>query len=453
MSKISFISIPAIMVHAVPINAITALLSSPDKAKKKFNPFWSKIRSGRSCWLLFVALFGSLSMLKALTSWPRHDVSEACYPKFPGFQSYDEKRLRMEPQQQLIEDFHVSLPPHALNSNLTQAEKAFWRQPDSLKLYKPCLNPSEDYQKASTPIDVQQRQKFLIVVVSGGLNQQRHQIVDAVVIARILEAALLLPIMQVNAIWQDDSEFSDIFDSEHFKHTLRNDVKVVSSLPSTHIRTRPVEQSKTPLNANPQWFRSYCLKRLNRHGILLLRGLDSRLSKDLPSDLQKLRCKVAFHALKFAAPLQSLANKLVQRMWSQGPYLALHLRLEKDVWVRTGCLPGIGPKYDHESKLERIRNPHLLTGRSNMSSEERRLAGLCPLNAAEVVRLLKALGASEKTRIYIAGGEPFGGIKALEPLQKGFSHLYDKDNLARPGNLSHSEIRHLVLLLLTTYYV
>lgn len=26
--------------------------------------------------------------------------------------------------------------------------------------------------------------------------------------------------------------------------------------------------------------------------MLLLRGLDSRLSKDLPSDLQKLRCKV-----------------------------------------------------------------------------------------------------------------------------------------------------------------
>jgi len=30
----------------------------------------------------------------------------------------------------------------------------------------------------------------------------------------------------------------------------------------------------------------------NREGVLLLRSLDSRLSKDLPSDLQKLRCKV-----------------------------------------------------------------------------------------------------------------------------------------------------------------
>jgi len=31
---------------------------------------------------------------------------------------------------------------------------------------------------------------------------------------------------------------------------------------------------------------------LQKVGVLLLRGLDSRLSKELPSDLQKLRCKV-----------------------------------------------------------------------------------------------------------------------------------------------------------------
>ena len=43
-----------------------------------------------------------------------------------------------------------------------------------------------------------------MVVVSGGLNQQRNQIVDAVVIARILGAALVVPILQVNVIWGDE---------------------------------------------------------------------------------------------------------------------------------------------------------------------------------------------------------------------------------------------------------
>lgn len=43
------------------------------------------------------------------------------------------------------------------------------------------------------------RSKYL-VVMSCGLGQQRNQIVDAVVLARILGAALLVPILQVNAI-------------------------------------------------------------------------------------------------------------------------------------------------------------------------------------------------------------------------------------------------------------
>lgn len=47
----------------------------------------------------------------------------------------------------------------------------------------------------------------------------------------------------------------------------------------------PIE--KKVILCNLRWFLQF-----NREGVLLLRGLDSRLSKDLPSDLQKLRCKV-----------------------------------------------------------------------------------------------------------------------------------------------------------------
>jgi hypothetical protein len=42
------------------------------------------------------------------------------------------------------------------------------------------------------------------VVVNGGLNQQKNQIVDAVVMARILGANLVLPFMQINQIWEDE---------------------------------------------------------------------------------------------------------------------------------------------------------------------------------------------------------------------------------------------------------
>ncbi|KAJ8485104.1 hypothetical protein OPV22_017589 [Ensete ventricosum] len=310
----------------------------------------------------------------------------------------------------------------------------FWRQPDGMG-YWPCLNFSEEFRMESEAARGVRRRKYLLVVVSGGLNQQRNQIVDAVVIARILGAALVVPVLQVNVIWGDESEFSDIFDLEHFKRVLADDVKVVSSLPSTHIRTRPVDGKQTPLHVPPSWIRNRYLKKLNREGVLLLRGLDSRLSKDLPRDLQKLRCKVAFHALRFAAPIQELGNKLAMRMRSKGPYLALHLRLEKDVWVRTGCLPGLSSEYDEIVQEERKLRPKLLTGRSNMTYHERKLAGFCPLNALEVTRLLKALGAPPDAMIYWAGGEPFGGPEALLALRREFPHLYNKENLSLPGEL------------------
>lgn len=95
---------------------------------------------------------------------------------------------------------------------------------------------------------------------------------------------------------------------------------------------------------------------------------------------------MAFHALRFAPPIRELGNKLTERMRSKGPYLALHLRMEKDVWVRTGCLPGLSPEYDEIIYKERKSRPELLTSRSNMTYHDRKLVGLCPLNALEVTR-------------------------------------------------------------------
>ena len=96
--------------------------------------------------------------------------------------------------------------------------------------------------------------------------------------------------------------------------------------------------------------------------------------------------KVAFQALRFAKPVEEIGNKIAERMSKNGPYIALHLRMEKDVWVRTGCLPGLRPQYDEIIHNERIQHPELLTARSNITYHQRKLAGLCPLNAMEVSR-------------------------------------------------------------------
>lgn len=96
-----------------------------------------------------------------------------------------------------------SLPQTSIsNGYLEDVQSEFWKQPDGLG-YKPCLKFTREYRKASDGI-VRNRRKYLMVVVSGGMNQQRNQIVDAVVIARILGASLVVPVLQVNVIWGDE---------------------------------------------------------------------------------------------------------------------------------------------------------------------------------------------------------------------------------------------------------
>ncbi|XP_068637275.1 O-fucosyltransferase 20-like [Aristolochia californica] len=420
-SKLSYISVPSQIIHSLSSSSLQNLLLSPKKSSKPCNRFLYTAKN--SCFVfVFLFLFAFLGMLK---------LSFDVEPILP-FSPYP----CLTPQTQITissgDQRSAFLGQGKMDISTTESE--FWKQPDG-RGYHPCLNFSHEYRKSSEVV-TRERTRYLMVVVSGGLNQQRNQIVDAVVIARILGAALVVPVLQVNVIWGDESEFSDIFDLEHFKKTLADDIHIVSSLPSTHLMSRPVEEKRTPLHVDDRWIRARYQKRLNKEGVLLLRGLDSRLSKDLPSDLQKLRCKVAFHALRFASPILELGNKLAERMRCKGPYIALHLRMEKDVWVRTGCLPGLSSEYDEIINKERKLRPELLTARSNMTYHDRKLAGLCPLNALEVARLLKALGAPKTARIYWAGGNPLGREEALLPLTREFPHFYNKEKLSLPGELA-----------------
>ncbi|KAK2440396.1 O-fucosyltransferase family protein [Trifolium repens] len=439
--KLSFISVPSQIINSISSSSLQSLLDSPKKSSR--TTIFS--RKSTLIWFLTLFLVGFFGMFKYGFNFDTPFPQKSCSTTHQKFSlsnhhsisnldvnlllQKERKNLKNDHKEQVFVS-HVELG--AKGSKGFDKKSEFWKQPNGLG-YKPCLSFSRDYRKQNEEI-FKDRRKYLMVVVSGGMNQQRNQIVDAVVIARILGAALVVPVLQVNVIWGDESEFGDIFDLEHFKKILANDVRVVSALPSTHIMTRPVE-GRPPLHATPSWIRTRYLKRLNREGVLLLRGLDSRLSKDLPSDLQKLRCKVAFNALKFAEPIEELGNKIAERMKSKGPYLALHLRMEKDVWVRTGCLPGLSSEFDEIINNERIQRPELLTARSNMTYHQRKMAGLCPLNAIEVTRLLKALGAPNDAKIYWAGGKPLGGKEALLPLIQEFPHFYNKEDLALPGEL------------------
>ncbi|ESQ49235.1 hypothetical protein EUTSA_v10022290mg [Eutrema salsugineum] len=460
-NKVCYISVPAQIINSVSSSSLHSFLDFPDdKSSKKNTSKFLNLKKNfiRNPKLWAFSLF-SLSVLGILLrlgfcGYPHHESqlqssdSNGSPKSNLGFE-YTRSNTEMSRAKdrsldripksavgvERNETFggEAKLITHNGDGHEWDDENDFWKQPDGLG-YKPCLDFSTEYRRESKKIG-RERRKYLMVVVSGGMNQQKNQIVDAVVIARILGAVLVVPILQINLIWGDESEFSDIFDLERFKNVLANDVKIVSMLPASKLMTRPSEDGGMAFNASPQWIRSHYLKRFNKDGVLVLRRLDSRLSKDLPSDLQKLRCKVAFEALKFSPRVMEIGKKLAERMRSKGPYIALHLRMEKDVWVRTGCLSGLSSKYDEIAKTERIKRPELLTAKSTMTSNERKLAGLCPLNAKEVTRLLRALGAPREARIYWAGGEPLGGKEALKPLTSEFPHLYNKHDIALPLEL------------------
>lgn len=61
--------------------------------------------------------------------------------------------------------------------------------------------------------------------------------------------------------------------------------------------------------------------------VVRLTKFDYRLANKLDNDLQKLRCRVNYHALKFTKPILEMGEKLIRRMKAKSRhFIALHLR-------------------------------------------------------------------------------------------------------------------------------
>ncbi|XP_016481431.1 O-fucosyltransferase 31 [Nicotiana tabacum] len=373
---------------------------------------------------------------------------------------------------------HVHLLNRALQQQTSNAQEADLWSPLRNQGWESCAD-NQDTQSLH-----RKSQVYIQVFLDGGLNQQRMGICDAVAVAKILNATLVIPYLEVNPVWQDSSSFAEIFDVDHFINILSGDVSVVKELPSeyswstreyyaTGIRATRIKTAS--VHASATWYLENVLPVMQSYGIVAIAPFSHRLAFDnLPSYIQHLRCKVNFNALVFVPHVRTLGDTLVSRLRSPpsmnkassathfhvrendragaGKYVVLHLRFDKDMAAHSACDFGGGKA--EKLALAKYRQV-LWQGRvlnSQFTDEELRGQGRCPLTPEEIGLLLTALGFNNSTRLYLASHKVYGGEARISALHQLFPFMEDKKSLAASHELSEVEGKASLLAALD-YYV
>ncbi|PKI55137.1 O-fucosyltransferase 16 [Punica granatum] len=298
------------------------------------------------------------------------------------------------------------------------------------KFHYGCSNASSKFPR---PEAITQPNRYLMIATSGGLNQQRTGITDAVVAARILNATLVVPKLDQKSFWKDTSNFSEIFDVDWFIASLTKDVRIIKELPKKGGKPWGVRSMRVPRKCSERCYNNRVLPVLLKRHVIQLSKFDYRLANKLSTDLQKLRCRVNYHALKFTDPISAMGQMLVNRMRMRSKhYIALHLRFEPDMLAFSGCDYGGGEKERQDLGAIRKRWKTLHIG----NPDKARRQGKCPLTPEEVGLMLRALGYGSDVHIYVASGEVYGREKYLAPLKALFPNFHSKETIASKEELA-----------------
>ncbi|CAK9141431.1 unnamed protein product [Ilex paraguariensis] len=278
---------------------------------------------------------------------------------------------------------------------------------------------------------------YLRVRCNGGLNQQRSAICNAVLAARIMDATLVLPELDANSFWHDDSGFQGIYDVEHFIKSLRYDVRIVESIPDIRKngKTKKIKahQIRPPRDAPISWYTTVALEKMKEHGAIYLTPFSHRLAEEIDNpEFQRLRCRVNYHALRFKPHIMELSNTIVNKLRAQGHFIAIHLRFEMDMLAFAGCFDIFSP--EEQKVLRKYRKENF--AEKKLVYNERRAIGKCPLTPEEVGLILHAMGFDNSTRIYLAAGELFGGEQFMKPFRSIFPRLDNHSTVDPSGELA-----------------
>lgn len=369
----------------------------------------------------------------------------------------------------------LALAAHALAEGQNKPEpKDLWQEPFvPASAWRPCAD-QRNWEASEG------NNGYIMVTANGGINQQRIAVCNAVVVARLLNSTLVVPRFLYSSVWRDVSQFSDIYQEEHFINYLTPDIRIVKELPE-NLRSLDLEAVGSVVTdenimkeAKPSFYLKKILPILFKSRVVHFVGFGNRLAFDpIPFQLQRLRCRCNFHALQFVPKIQETGALLLQRLRQHaghpgrldhyliGPsaesikkdsnsrakkasrYLALHLRFEIDMVAHSLCEFGGGE--EERQELEAFREIHfpaltLLKKTTKLPSPaELRSEGLCPLTPEEAILMLAALGFKRKTHIFVAGSQIYGGQSRLTALTSLYPNLVTKEKL-----LSSTELEPFV---------
>ncbi|KAK4426928.1 Rhamnogalacturonan I rhamnosyltransferase 1 [Sesamum alatum] len=287
------------------------------------------------------------------------------------------------------------------------------------------------------PKRVYKNNGYLMVSCNGGLNQMRAAICDMVAIARYLNVTLVVPELDKTSFWNDPSEFQDIFDVDHFITSLRDEVRILKELPPRVKRRVELGMIYTmpPVSwSDISYYHNQILPLIQKYKVVHLNRTDARLANnDQPMELQRLRCRVNFSALKFTPQIEELGRKVIKILRQNGSFIVLHLRYEMDMLAFSGCTQGCNTEEVEE--LTRMRYAYPWWKEKIIDSDMKRKEGLCPLTPEETALTLRALDIDPSIQIYIAAGEIYGGERRLSSLTSFYPNLVRKETLLEPSDL------------------
>ncbi|THU65954.1 hypothetical protein C4D60_Mb05t09080 [Musa balbisiana] len=152
---------------------------------------------------------------------------------------------------------------------------------------------------------------------------------------------------------------------------------------------------------------------IKKHKVVHFNRTDARLANNgLPSEIQKLRCRVNYAALRFTSQIEELGRRTL-----------IHFRFAYPWWK------------------EKVIN-----------SEVKRKDGLCPLTPEEIALILKALDIDHNIQVYIAAGEIYGGERRMAALSDAYPNVVRKELLLGPSDLRYFQ-NHLSQMAALDYMV